>query len=54
MSVVFFFSGTREKVARGSYAWERTRALSQRIIKKKHSNSALYALGARCALKNKR
>ena len=26
MSVVFFFSGTREKVAPGSYAWERTRA----------------------------
>ena len=34
MRVVFFFSGTREKVARESYAWERTRAWSQRIIKK--------------------
>ena len=31
--VVVFFSGTREKVAWGSCAWERTRAWSQRITR---------------------
>ena len=40
--VVFFFSGKREKVARESYASERTRALSQRIIKKKKIQILLF------------